>query len=93
MGGNSNVSTISATPSYRNETFIVPWTLAAGQANKTKVAIGIIRNYFDYIFPFTWDVSVPHFSETSMNVHVYVNGSNTVTDLAISYMVTTNLMI
>jgi len=91
-GSSSNVSGTSAT--YRNETYIATYTGGAiSTTNTVQAGLGIVRNYFDFSgSPFQWDVSIPSYTSTSMNIMVYANGSNIVTDLAISYIVESNLL-
>lgn len=68
---------------YRNQTFVVTFTTTAiSTTNRIQAALGIVKNYFDYSSSmFTWDVSISSLNYTGMYIHVYVNGSNKVTDL------------
>lgn len=61
-------------------------------SNRIQVALGITDMFFDFTSSnFTWDLSVASYNSTSMDVMLYVNGSNTITYLGISYLVSSNL--
>lgn len=91
-GSSSNVSGTTAT--YRNETYVVTYTAGAiDTTNTVQVGLGIVRNYFDFSgSPFRWDLVIPSFTSTSMNIMVSANGTNKVTELAISYIVESSLL-
>lgn len=86
------MSTTSVT--YRNETYLITFSVGAiSTTNRLQCALGIIRNYFDFTTNmFRWNVVMNSLSATSMYVMVEANGSNIVTALGISYLVSSNLL-
>lgn len=91
-GSASNVSGTSAT--YRNETYIITYTSGAiSTTNTIQAGLGIVRNYFDFAgSTWKWDLSIPSFTSTTMDIMVSANGSNVVTELGISYLVKSSLL-
>lgn len=89
----SPTSACSSGTGYRTETFVQPFVVTGlDTTNRIQVALGITDLFFDFTSSnFTWDVSVASYNTTSMNVLLYVNGSNTIMYLGISYLVSSNL--
>lgn len=78
----------------RNATFTQPFVVTSiDTTNRLEVAIGITDLWWNFpLLPFTWDVTVPYYTSTTMNVFLYVNTTTAITYLGISYLVSTNLL-
>ena len=78
---------------YRNVTVYVPFVSAAiDKANRLQCAINALHLFYNFSQQaFVWDVSIKSINWTSMSVHIFVNGSNTISQMSIGYLISTNL--